>query len=149
VSRRDPFEELEREVERLFRRLRALEQAVYGELGLPGVWPENMTYRVLREVAGGILEPMVEVYELGDEIVMVVDMPGVRPETVEVQVYEDRVVVRAEADEKLVEEAFGGRWMVRRTARYEGEFSLPARIDPDSVRLEWRGSALLIRARRA
>jgi len=148
MAGRDPFEEFERELERLLRRLRALEDAVYGYGGYAGFWPEDLTYSVLREVAGGVLEPLVEVHELGDEVVVLVDMPGAKPETVEVQVYEDRVRVRAEADEKLVREAFGARWMVRRRARYEGEFTLPARIDPDSVRVERRGSALLIRARK-
>ena len=141
----DPFEAMTREINRLLRRLRMLEEALFSSLDKTMSWPEELMEQTLRGITSGVLEPLIEVHDMGDYILVIVDLPGAKPETVEVRVLEDRVQVRAVADERIVEEALGGARYYRRTARYEGDYKLPAPVDPRTVQVERRGSTLLIK----
>ncbi len=140
----DPFEEIMEHFARTMRRIRnEIMSMLYGMSSAEELFEER-----LKRFEAGILEPLVEVHEVDGEVVIIIDVSGARPETVEVLVGEDAVEVRGEVDERLVSEALSGWYMAHRHRRFQGVYRLPYRIDVSSVRVEKKGSTIVVRARR-
>ena len=75
---------------------------------------------------GGIVrEPVVDTLDFGDELVVVVEMPGVEEEDIEVEVRDGFMEIR------------GGS--------YSKEVSLPPNVDPGGIRKSYRNGILEIR----
>ncbi len=131
---------------RALARMRAMRDELLGLMEAAAA--EDLFEERIRMLSEGVLEPLVEIHDLGDEILLVVDTAGARPETVQVLVGEDRVEVMGEADERVVREALGSWYYRARTRRFHGVYALPAPIDASTVRVEKRGSTIIVRARK-
>ena len=68
-------------------------------------------------VVDDVREPMVDVYDEDDHILVVAEMPGVGPDNLTVQTEGDVMTLEAETDRQ----------------RYRKELLLPRTVDPDSV----------------
>ena len=139
----DPLDEL---MLRALARLRLMREEALRLL--EAYMDESLFEERLQRLSSGVEEPLVEVHERDGEVVILVDVTGARPETVQVLVGEDRIEVHGEADERVVREAMGHWYMSRSTRRFHGVYRLPYRIDPRSVRVEKKGSIIVVRARR-
>ena len=114
-------------------------RAVYGfsvKMGLPGS-PVVERFGNVRDTRDGpvvddVREPYADVLDEGNEILVVVEMPGVEPDAVRVEVRGDVLEVSGES----------GR------VRYSREVLLPARADPTPVRFECRNGLVEIRLAR-
>lgn len=90
--------------------------------------------------------PAADVYRGDGRLVVEVELPGVRPDEVDVRVHEDRVTVRAEVrhEEGIEEEGY-----VRAERRYGAVFRsipLPAPVDPAGARATYRHGVLRVEA---
>ena len=103
----------------------------------------------LRELVEGSLEPLYQVFDQGYEIAIVVDVSGVDYDTVNVKVYEDHVEVEAEMKKEILESLHAESSWSYHAARYKGVIALPARVDPSTARVEKKGSAVVIRVKKA
>jgi len=143
----DIFDELMKEFIEAIRRMRQmqreLEYYISGQDYLEDLYEER-----LKSISTNTEEPLVEVRDLGEELMIIVDISGVKPETLDVRVGSDKVEVRGFIDERKYEEAFSGWNVYIRKREYYGSYQLPSRIDPNSVRVERRGSLLVIWARK-
>lgn len=144
----DIFREFE-EFDRFFRRMmrRAMEGIEMRE-GRPHVY--GFTYYIgpdgkpvfrefgnVRPSGGGFVvqeerEPLVEVYEEGNEVIVVAEVPGVSKEDINLTAGEDELEISAEAP---------GR-------KYRKRVKLPSEIDPDSVKASYKNGVLEVRMRR-
>lgn len=102
----------------------------------PPAWPEE----------GRLALPAADVYRRGGTLVVEVELPGVRPEDVDVRVYEDRVTVRAEVrhEEGVTQDGY-----FRAERRYGAVFRsipLPAPVDPAGARAGYRQGVVRIEA---
>ncbi|MGC9072510.1 MAG: archaeal heat shock protein Hsp20, partial [Acidilobus sp.] len=77
-------------------------------------------------------EPMVDVMEHGDEVLIVADMPGVEKDQIKINTTEDKVYIRAEGDKR----------------KYYKEVDLPAEVDPSTAKASYRNGVLEIRIKK-
>lgn len=77
--------------------------------------------------------PLIDVFELGEEVIVVTELPGVSGDEIKVEVSEDgrSLIIRAE----------GGR-------RYYRAIRLPARVDPSSVNTRYKNSVLEVKLKK-
>ncbi len=106
---------------------------------------ERLLEERMRSLSTGEIEPLFSVREVGDEIVVIVDLPGAEREQVDIYIGEDRIAVEAKVREEMVSRAFGSMYSGRRSMVYKGEIRLPVRVDPKGARVERRDSQLVIR----
>ncbi|RZN61723.1 Hsp20/alpha crystallin family protein [Methanonatronarchaeum sp. AMET6-2] len=74
-------------------------------------------------------EPLVDVFDEDDEIVVTAEMPGVEESDISIDVRDDRLVIEA----------------VGESDRYAREVSLPRSVDPDSIDMNYRNGVLSLR----
>ena len=124
VTRWDPLKEigaLERQIGELFDRWRR-----------PGA-------------SGSPWAPAMDAYERDDELVVKVEVPGLRPEDVEVSVEDDTLCIRgAREEESSVEEGSFIR-RERMSGRFERQVRLPPGADPEAVRASYDHGVLEVR----
>ena len=137
---------LEQLMRRALDRLNELELALWEEMSeAMRELEEELDSRYYR-LANGVMDPLYTILDRGRELVILVDLPGSDPSTITVEAGRDRIRVAAGLREEVVARAMHGVWWSSRTSRYEGVIRLPAPIDPSTVRVERRGSTLVITA---
>lgn len=113
-------------------------QGVYGvsvRTGIGGI-PQVQRFGNIRSskegaVVADVREPLVDVFEEEQEIVVVAELPGVAEEEVGVDVNEDILSVKTTGDRK-----------------YEKEILLPAAVDAESLSKTFKNGILELRAKR-
>ena len=92
--------------------------------------------------------PPINVFQQGDDILAIIELPGVEKSSIEVQAKENTVRI---AGKKAI--AFPETVSVHRRERAFGDFdrtlSLPIQIDPDQIKAEYRDGILAIHLPRA
>jgi len=90
--------------------------------------------------------PPVDMYEEGDEIVIIADVPGFSKEDLKIQVKEDAVVISGERREKLTDRVKEDN--IIKFERYVDKFSrrleLPVPVDPDTAKARFESGMLKI-----
>ncbi|MBE3557246.1 MAG: Hsp20/alpha crystallin family protein [Firmicutes bacterium] len=93
--------------------------------------------------------PSVDVYETGDSVVVKADLPGVDPKDVDLQVYDDHVVLRAQIrqETEVEEDNF------YRRERYQGslhrEIPLDVPVEPEKAEATFKNGVLELRIPKA
>lgn len=147
----DPFEEMRRRIyrtlrdvmesfEREFEEMESMMEEVLAEAR---EW-EKILEESVEELREGYMRPLSTIIDRGDKILLLVEIPGVREETIEVIITEDRVRVEAKLDEEKLRRALGRRAYLRRLSIARGEYKLPQPVDPSRVKVERRGSKIYI-----
>ena len=88
--------------------------------------------------------PAVETFSRGEEFVVRADLPGVDPKNVELSVEGDRLTIRGERKFEHKEGDEGSERAYREVqyGRFERILSLPAGVDPGSVKAGYRNGVL-------
>ncbi len=127
----DPFELIERRMARLEKRLMQMLREGFGP-----TW----------DLAEKTLEPLHEVLELENEIVVTVDLPCVRDKNdLEVHCTENSVEIRAKMSRPICFRRWG---TVQREADFEcyrKVIPLPAEVDPEQAKADFRRGILTVR----
>ena len=130
----DPFELIERRMARLEKRFREIMKE-----GLGPSW----------DLHDRTLEPLYEVHELENEVVVTADLPCVRDKKdLEVHCTENSVEIRARMCQPVSFRKWG---TVQREADFEcyrKVIPLPAEVDPEKARADFKGGMLTVRVPR-
>lgn len=109
-------------------------------------WFEDLTRRFpdmgLAERARFFIAPRVDVYETDSDVIVSAELPGVDSKDLDVTVYPQMVVIKAEKkqEEEIKEE---NRYHAERYfGRIERTVSLPADVDPDKVKASFKNGLL-------
>ena len=95
------------------------------------------------------ISPKTDVYEENGEIVVKMDMPGVKKEEINLAVTPTTIEVSAEHKEKK-EEVGKKYWKRERSSRsYSQYIELPTEIDPNSVEAKYENGVLTIKAKKS
>lgn len=122
----DPFAELrrlEKEIDRLFSEFTSLEPFEERTTGFT---------------------PAIDLYETPESLVLKVELPGFKPEDVDISVTEDQVVLQGETKE---EEEVKGENIYRRERRYGRVYrriNLPKSIIPDKTEAVYKNGVLTL-----
>lgn len=79
-------------------------------------------------------EPLVDVFEREDEVIVVAEMPGVEKDKIDLKVTEDgkMLIIKASNEER----------------KYYKEIELPARVDPESAKATYKNGILEVRLKK-
>lgn len=88
-----------------------------------------------------------DVVELGDEVRVTAELPGVKREDLDITLENNVLTVSGEKKEEREEGEEGGRYhlMERRWGSFSRSFSLPGTVDPDRVEASFEDGTLTIR----
>ena len=130
ITRWDPFGEMlkmQRDMDRIFSRMGTAEGAP-----TPTAWM-----------------PRINVKQSGDDLAVHVELAGIKPEDVEIEVTDGVLTVRGER--KSVEQREDEGWLVRESSfgRFERSVVLPEGIDADQIRAEFTDGMLEVHVPKA
>ncbi|UCF66801.1 MAG: Hsp20/alpha crystallin family protein [Acidobacteriota bacterium] len=94
--------------------------------------------------AGGEWVPRVDLYELPDRIVLLADVPGVRPEDLEVRIEGGHLVMRGSRRQPQDVDPTALCRMERPFGTFVRRYALPEGIDPEQVHASSREGVLEI-----
>ena len=101
----------------------------------------------LRSVPRGTF-PAINIYNQGDQMVLLAEIPGVNPDDLELTVLEDTVTLKGDRSSDSNDED-----RIYRRERVAGEFSrtltLPDSVDPDKVSAEYKNGVLRVSLEKA
>ena len=95
--------------------------------------PKIKFQKIYKERKWKALEPLIDVLEEKDEIVIVAEAKGVNKENLKIQIENQRLTLAAEALEQ----------------RYRKSLNLPARVIPNTMRTKYKNGVLEIRLKKA
>lgn len=114
------------------------------------VWQDDVQ-RVFRQLfsdadasLSGAFSPALDVEESDNDFTLHVEVPGVRPEDVEVSIEENVLTIAGSRDFYDDRAAEGFRRVERRFGRFHRAVRLPDRVDPDGVRAAYKDGMLTI-----
>ena len=124
---RDPFAQLQRELERML-------ETTFGSVGASTV---------------GVY-PTVNVFDAGEEYVIKAELPGVDPSKVDIEVQDSTLVLRGE---RRFGDPSGQNVAYHRREREQGQFRrvvrLPGKVDGDQAAATYRDGVLTVRVPKA
>ncbi len=88
--------------------------------------------------------PVADVYETGDSFVVLMELPGIDEDDVEVAVDGDRLVVKGERRPRLPARPDRFHRMERSHGPFARSFALTQAVDPDDVSAQFRDGLLRI-----
>lgn len=107
--------------------------------------------RMFRQVFGdtdanlaGAFSPALDVEESDDGFTLHVELPGVKPEEVEVSIEESVLTIAGQREFYSDKETEGFRRIERRFGRFHRAVRLPDRVDPDKVDATYRDGLLTV-----
>ncbi len=121
----DPFSELHREMNRLF--------DDFLVAGLPSL-----------SAGSAMSAPRLDVRESGNELCVCADLPGVKPEDVELRLDGNLLTLRGEKAHEAEEKKEDYYLMERSYGRFQRSLQLPYAPDPSQVRAEFDNGVLTI-----
>ena len=119
-----------------WRNLRALQEEAGRWFGvLPGWAPVGEGWR-------HHWEPSVDMYETDKDLVVVAEVPGMRPEDLNVNVRHNVLTLAGRTSEERDEETATYHRRERRWGSFHRSFQLPAEVDAEKARAEYRNGVL-------
>ncbi|HDI47054.1 MAG TPA: Hsp20/alpha crystallin family protein [Candidatus Methanomethylia archaeon] len=87
-------------------------------------------------------EPLVDVYETDNEVVVVAELPGVNKEDIQLSLYNRTLEIKAETRREEAERPYQ---LERRYTGFYTKVSLPAEVDPSKAKATFRNGVLEVK----
>jgi HSP20 family protein len=98
-------------------------------------WPERME-------AGRSIS--VDVYESDDNLIVSAELPGLKPEDVDISLTDHRLTIKGEFHTEDEAERGNVHYRERRYGRFERSFALPTDVDPEAIDAEFEDGILKV-----
>jgi HSP20 family protein len=105
-------------------------------VGPPGRWKRRH----------GIWTPQIEVYERDGKLHVRADLPGLKPEDINVNVEDDVLTVSGERRDEREEKREGYFHSERSYGRFERSLALPRGVDPNAIECKFENGVLSLEA---
>lgn len=120
------------ELEQVAERMRRMLDQTFGSFG----WPSQALER-----EGW--SPLVDIEETDDAYVLEAEVPGVKPEDVDIELVGNELVIAGEIKQREREGTVRRR--TRRTGRFEYRFGLPGQVDAERIEASLHDGVLSVR----
>lgn len=113
---------------------------------------EQMVDRFLREGSEGgdaVFAPSLDISELDDRYEVTVDLPGVDPDKVNVEMHEDRLTISGSREQVKEEKKKQYHRIERSTGSFSRTVVLPASVDSEKIEAAYEGGVLHVRLPKA
>lgn len=90
-------------------------------------------------------QPAIDMIDKGDEILIVVDLPGVRKEDISINCTENYLEINAKTSDKTEEKNEGYYYSERSDASFQRGISLPVRVIPEEAKSSFKNGVLEVR----
>jgi len=104
-------------------------------------WPE---WEWQREIIPTVRTPRMDIYETDDKVVAEVELPGVKPENINVEVKNDILKIEAKAEEKKEEKGKGYYRKEMGTRYFKRTVSLPTEVIGEKAEAEYSDGILKV-----
>jgi HSP20 family protein len=104
-------------------------------------WPE---WEWPREIIPTVRTPRMDIYETDDKVVAEVELPGVKPENINVEVKNDILKIEAKAEEKKEEKGKGYYRKEMGTRYFKRTVSLPTEVIGEKAEAEYSDGILKV-----
>ncbi len=94
------------------------------------------------------LDPLVQIRETEDEVIVTADLPCVEKEDIEVSVEDNNLKIRAQTKEELQFERWGGVHRRIRFNSFRKNVKLPSQVDPDKADAKFKEGVLTVRLKK-
>jgi len=88
--------------------------------------------------------PRMDIAESDDELTVTLDVAGVAPEEIEIELHGDRLVISGEKQTRREGDTKSYHFVERESGRFERSVQLPSGIDPERVKAETENGVLVI-----
>jgi len=128
----DPFETMRRLQEEMNTSFDEFFGRYYRRPLLPGV---GESYPLVRE-------PLADMIDEGDKLRVIMELPGVEKDDVEVEVERNSLVVKAEVKAKEEKKGKGYYYQERRYSHFQRSFTLPTEVIPEKTEAKLKNGIL-------
>lgn len=88
--------------------------------------------------------PMLDVAETDTEVILKAELPGVKPEDLDITLTGEVLTIKGEKKEEREEKARDYHWTERRYGAFSRVIHLPSSIDPEKVKAEMKDGVLTL-----
>ncbi len=92
--------------------------------------------------------PLVDMYETDDELVLIIELPGVRKEDIVLNVSSNSIEVSAELTEEKEEKVKRYHKKERIIRRYYRSITLPIKVSTENVKAKYENGMLVVRLKK-
>lgn len=124
----DDFRRMMREMERLM-----------------GSMTEEMQKRLPVAREAGFREPLVDINETADEVIVTAELPGVPKENIELNLVDNTLEIKTSQKEEVAVEKEGFRKRERRTMNFYRMIELPCQVDSSKIKASFNNGVLEVR----
>jgi len=93
---------------------------------------------------GGRFGPSVDLSETENELEMRIDLPGVKPEEIDIQLAGDTLTIRGERKEEHEDKGRAYHRVERRSGSFSRSVRLPCEVQPDGINAQFHDGVLTI-----
>lgn len=93
-------------------------------------------------------EPLMDLIDEKDQYKVIMEVPGINKEDIDINVTEDSVTVRAETKAEQKKEEKGYYYQERRYGSFQRSFTLPGEVLPESASAEYKNGILEIKLKK-
>ncbi|MDP8002877.1 MAG: Hsp20/alpha crystallin family protein [Caldisphaera sp.] len=111
--------------------------------------PRELLNKRIDESSKGYLTPLISIHDLGDELLITIDIPGSDPNSISIELVPDKISIEAKIKEEIAREAFGQAYWAKKIHEYKGTYTLPANVDPRSAKINKKKGMLVIKVKKA
>jgi len=96
-------------------------------------------------------QPAVDLHETAQEYTVQMDLPGVDPKDLKIELLEGRLTIKGErkSQSRPAESGTTAHRLERNAGPFERGFRLPGRLDPGQVKASYKDGVLIVRVPRA
>ncbi len=110
-----------------------------------GSMTEEMQRRLPVAREAGFREPLVDINETPDEVIVTAELPGVQKENIELSLVDNALEIRTSQKEEVAVEKEGFRRRERRSMNFYRVIELPCGVDGSKVKATFNNGVLEVR----
>lgn len=102
--------------------------------------------KIMWDYTSGCMEPLSEIYENNNEIIIRMDMPFVEDKSdIKINLTEESISIEAKVRKTIHYERWGTFQREVRFCKYTKRMTLPSKVDPESAKARFKNGILEIR----